>query len=289
MGCSKGFGPLKLCRVVIVSLQHRYWGNTPGKPDVLLLHGLLGSSRNWQGVGNKLSRYCNVAALDQRNHGTSPHHSSMTYPSLVADVVAWLDAMEIGQIHLVGHSMGGKVCMYLACRYPERVSSLTVVDIAPRAYPPRWEKEFAAMQRMPVQHFTRRSEAEDWLKEEVRDWAFRKFLVSNLEREEAGGFRWIVNLDILQAALPNLFHQVPDDGQRYAGPVLYMRGSESRFVTEGDYAMIRAFFPAVQLKTIPEAGHNVHFDQADLFVQSLQNHIRAVDQRPESSVQSPKS
>jgi pimeloyl-ACP methyl ester carboxylesterase len=263
--------------VDIVSLQHRYWGKEPGNPEVLLLHGLLGSSRNWQGVGNKLSRHLNTAALDQRNHGTSPHHSKMDYPSLAADVEAWLDAMEIEQIHLVGHSMGGKVSMYFACRFPERVSSLTVVDIAPRAYPPRWETEFAAMQRMPVQHFTRRSEAEEWLMEDVRDWAFRKFLVSNLERDDAGGFRWIVNLDILQAALPNLFQQVPEDGQRYDGPTLYMRGERSRFVLDDDFSMIRCFFPKVQLRTIPEAGHNVHFDQADLFVQSLLDHIRSTE------------
>ncbi len=287
LGCRKYFSALKLSAVDIVELQHRYWGETPGKADVLLLHGLLGSSRNWQGVGNKLSRHCNVAALDQRNHGTSPHHTSMTYPSLAMDVIGWLDKMEIEKIHLVGHSMGGKVGMYLACRYPQRISSLTVVDIAPRAYPPRWEKEFAAMQRMPVQHFSRRSEAEEWLAQDVHDWAFRKFLVSNLEREDSGGFRWMVNLDILQAALPNLFNQVPDDGQQYTGPVLYMRGEHSRFVADSDFSMIRGFFPKVQLKTIPDAGHNVHFDQAELFVQSLLGIVLSRDPisipRPDSS------
>ena len=130
------------------------------------------------------------------------------------------------------------------------------------------------MQRMPVQHFTRRSEAEEWLLDDVRDWAFRKFLVSNLERDDTGGFRWIVNLDILQAALPNLFRQIPEDKQQYTGPVLFIRGEQSRFILDNDMEMIRGFFPIVRLKTVAEAGHNVHFDQADIFVETVLHHIQ---------------
>jgi len=197
----------------------------------------------------------------------------MDYPSMAADVLRWLDGRELERVHLVGHSMGGKVSMYLACRYPERVASLTVVDIAPRAVPPRWEKEFTLMREMPIGDFQRRSEAEAWLEGEIRDWAFRKFLVSNLERDDDGNFRWIINLEILHQALPNLFQQVPADGQRFEGPVLFIKGEKSRFIQDDDREMILHFFPFARLETVAEAGHNVHFDQPDAFVRLISNFI----------------
>jgi pimeloyl-ACP methyl ester carboxylesterase len=235
---------------------------------------MLGSARNWQSAGRKLAESFRVDAIDLRNHGASPHDPRMDYPSMSADVNAWLDSRELPAVHLVGHSMGGKVAMYLACRYPEKVASLTVVDIASRAYPPRWEKEFAAMQAMPVAHFTKRLDAEEWLEKDIRDWAFRKFLVSNLERSPDGGFHWVINLDILQAALPRLFIQVPEEGRHFEGPVLFIRGGDSRFFEDGDLRMVRQFFPSATLQTIAGAGHNVHFDQPEAFVKAVRAHIR---------------
>ena len=257
----------------VVDLAERAMGGRNEAPAILLLHGLLGSSRNWQTVGNKLAASFRVFALDLRNHGSSAHDPHMDYPSMAADVMAWMNKNGFKKLHILGHSMGGKVSMYLACHYPDRFHSLTVVDIAPRAYPPRWEREFAVMRRMPVHHFSKRQEAEEWLEADISDWAFRKFLVSNLERDPAGGFRWIVNLGILESALPNLFRQIPEPGQGYDGPVLFLRGAKSKFVSDSDFPMIQGFFPRASLITVEDAGHNVHFDQADRFVEELTSHI----------------
>jgi len=256
--------------------QRKFGGDMDGTP-LILLHGLLGSSRNWQTSGRMLAEYRPVTALDLRNHGESPHDARMDYPVMAADVLAWMDREEAGPAHLLGHSMGGKVAMYLVTHYPERFLSLTVVDIAPRAYPPRWEREFTVMRKMPVGEFARRSEAEQWLESEISDWAFRKFLVTNLERLPEGGFRWIVNLETLQGALPNLFRQIPEDGACYGGPVLFLRGERSRFVSEEDVPMMRRFFPDSSLETITQAGHNVHFDQPEAFVDRLVKHLREAE------------
>lgn len=256
-----------------VDIAHRHMGGAQAAAPVILLHGLLGSARNWQSAGRLLAQDFRVYALDLRNHGESPHDPVMNYPAMAADVRAWLDRQALRRVHIVGHSMGGKVAMHLATRLPERVISLTVVDISPRAYPPRWERELEAMQRMPVAQFTKRLEAEQWLEDYIRDWAFRKFLVSNLERAPAGGFQWVVNLDILQAALPNLFQQVPEEGWRFDGRTLFVRGGNSRFIEESDLAMIRRLFPFARLETVEDAGHNVHFDQPEAFVRVIKQHM----------------
>lgn len=260
-----------------VELAHRGFGADGEGMPLVLLHGLLGSSRNWQTAARILGKRRPVFALDLRNHGESPHHQRMDYPAMAGDVRAWLERQALKEVHLLGHSMGGKVAMQLACGHPEGIRSLTVVDIAPRAYPPRWEREFDAMRRMPVERFASRQEAERWLEEDIRDWAFRKFLVSNLERREAGGFRWIVNLAILEASLTHLFEQVPKPGERFDKPVLFLRGGRSRFVEEADLEMAGRFFPDCRLETVPEAGHNVHFDAPEAFSQHVEAHLKAAE------------
>src|SRR3954463_6298887 len=103
-----------------VKLFHRDLGGTD-KPPLILLHGMLGSSRNWQTAGAELSEHFHVCALDLRNHGKSPHADHMSYDEMLDDVLAWLDEHEVSCATVVGHSMGGKIAMLLACRHPARV------------------------------------------------------------------------------------------------------------------------------------------------------------------------
>ncbi len=236
---------------------------------MVILHGLLGSSRNWAGLLKTLGKDLACHALDLRNHGQSPHAASMDYGELVADVRAYLDKAGLERVALVGHSLGGKVAMALACASPERVSHLLVVDIAPKPYPPRWEKEFAAMRALPVAEMKSRAEAEAALEPAVSDWAFRKFLLTNLGRREGGGFEWTVNLPLLEASLPALFEHPLAAEDHYAGPTLFLRGEHSRFVRDEDVARIEAHFPQATLETIAGAGHNVHFDQPAAFEKAL--------------------
>lgn len=257
-----------------VTLKERNYGGPKDGEPVILLHGLLGSSRNWQSLARLLVDRYRVTALDLRNHGSSPHSSTMDYPHMAADVREWLQGR---QAHVIGHSMGGKVAMLLACTSPDSVKSLTVIDIAPRAYPARWQAEFAAMQRLPVERLRSRAEAEQLLESDISDWAFRKFLVTNLERMEGGGFRWIINLETLTKTLGALFQQVPTAGMSYDGPTLFATGSRSRFVDSSDHEHIRSFFRDCRIEEIRDAGHNVHFDQPAALMKLLDQHlIRAV-------------
>lgn len=255
-----------------VALAERDFGGPAGGEPVVLLHGLLGSSRNWQSLARLLAEGYRVTALDLRNHGMSPHAEAMDYAVMAADVRAWLGGRRV---HLVGHSMGGKVAMQLACEAPVCVKTLTVVDIAPRAYPARWQAEFAAMRRLPVEDLASRAEAEAFLEKDIPDWAFRKFLVTNLERKEEGGFRWVIALATLEAALPALFQQVPRHGQAYDGPTLFVRGARSRFIEPSDIAPIRDFFKSARVETVSDAGHNVHFDQPSAMAALLMDHFVA--------------
>lgn len=249
-------------------LFHRDLGGD-GNPPLVILHGLLGSSRNWQTVGRDLAGAFHVFALDLRNHGGSPHADEMTYEAMVGDVIAWLDAQGLPRVTLMGHSMGGKVAMLLACRHPARVERLIIVDVAPKDY--FWaahRAEFAAMNELDLEHLASRGEAELSFEARVNDWAMRKFLATNLERAPEGGqrWRWIVNLPVLTAALSALEKNPLGPEDRFEGATLLVVGGKSRYFAAEDHANVLKHFPNAKVETIAESGHNPHMEAREAFV-----------------------
>ncbi len=255
-----------------------------GKRPLVLLHGLLGSGRNWQTVGTGLAEAAggaNVWALDMRNHGKSPWSEGMDYDAMAADVLAWFDASGLGAVDLMGHSMGGKVAMVLACRRPERVRRLAVVDIAPKDYLSHGHRaEFAAMHELRLSELRSRGEAELKMEGRVPDWAMRKFLTTNLEQDATGGWRWIVNLPVLTAALPALEANPLAADEGFAGPAVFVRGGRSRYVEDADLPGIRCRFPAARIETLAAAGHNPHMETRAEFCAVVGAFLAAGGQEP---------
>jgi esterase len=251
-----------------VPLFERDFGGE-GTPPFVILHGMLGSSRNWQTVGADLAAARRTFALDLRNHGRSPHAEAMTYEAMAADVLAWMDGRGIGSAELVGHSMGGKVAMLLACRHPARVARLVVVDIAPKPYAwPAHRLEYAAMRGLDLSSLRSRAEAESRLERDVPDWALRKFLASSLERTP-DGWAWQFNLPVLASALPELERNPLQDTDRYPGPVLFLVGGRSAYVRPGDEGAIRSHFPKAHIEVLAQSGHNPHIEARPQFVTAV--------------------
>ncbi|MFA5263652.1 MAG: alpha/beta fold hydrolase [Opitutaceae bacterium] len=247
-------------------LFHRDFG-APGLPPLVILHGLLGSSRNWQVTGRDLASRFHVFALDLRNHGASPHDNAAGFEAMMADVVEWLDRQELSRVTLMGHSLGGKVAMLLACRHPERVERLVVVDMAPKdSVSIAHRAEFAAMCELRLDSLGSRAEAELHLESRVPDWAKRKFLLTNLECDEQGRWRWLVNLPALAGSLPELEMNPLAPGDRFTGSALFIVGGKSNYVDAGDFPAIGAHFPAARVEVLPDSGHNPHMDDRDAFV-----------------------
>ena len=252
-----------------VALFHRDLGGS-GEPPIVLLHGMLGSSRNWQVAGRELAASRRVFALDMRNHGFSPHSGEMTYDAMAADVAAWLDANGIKSAELVGHSMGGKVAMLLACRQPWRVGRLVVVDIAPKGYHwPAYRQEYAAMNAIDLETLRSRAQAEAQMESQVPEWSMRKFLTTNLERLDGGGWRWMVNLPVLSASIAEFERNPIAEADRFDGPALFIAGGRSRYVLPGDEATILRHFPSARIETIASSGHNPHIEARDAFVRAV--------------------
>ncbi|MCY4147338.1 MAG: 2-succinyl-6-hydroxy-2,4-cyclohexadiene-1-carboxylate synthase [Chloroflexi bacterium] len=104
-----------------------------GQP-LLLLHGFTGDHSVWQGIAPALGASHQLIMPDLPGHGRSDSPASAEawrMFSVAADLISLLDALEIPQSHLLGYSMGGRLALYLALRYPRRCISLTLESAAP--------------------------------------------------------------------------------------------------------------------------------------------------------------
>ncbi len=238
-------------------------------PPLVLLHGLFGQAQNWGGIQKALAPGHRVLALDLRNHGQSPHDAAMDYPSMAADVEETLAAAAALPATVLGHSMGGKVAMWLALTQPSAVSRLVVADIAPVDYPPGLRGHIAAMQAVPLAPGLTRREADAALAAGVPHAAERGFLLQSL-RFEQDPPRWRLNLPAIAAAMPAIEGFAPPPGARYDGPVLFLGGENSRYIQPKHRAAILALFPRAQFATVPRAGHWLHAENPKDFLSAVQ-------------------
>ena len=110
-----------------VRLRYAYKGDANGTP-VIMLHGFTDSWFSFSTVAPLLDSKYRVYILDQRGHGDSDRPvGGYAMQQFAADVVAFMDAMNLKQAVIVGHSMGSFVAQHVAIEAPERVSKLVLV------------------------------------------------------------------------------------------------------------------------------------------------------------------
>ncbi|WP_018155519.1 alpha/beta fold hydrolase [Demetria terragena] len=249
-------------------------------PRIAFCHGLFGQGRNWNQIAKGLADDFRVSLVDLPDHGKSPWSESFSYVGMADTLAAELGELAPGEKWtLVGHSMGGKVAMLVALRHPDLLERLGVVDISPVSYGGlrAFGKYVMGMRSIDLESISSRSEAEASLQERVPDATVRGFLLQNLRRDD-GGFAWQMNLTLLGDSLSKLGDWPADaisTGTTYGGPVLWVAGAESAYVTtEYDDAM-RRLFPRAQLITIKRAGHWVHSEQPEVFLAVLRRYLTA--------------
>lgn len=248
-----------------------HWASQGQGTPLLILHGLFGSLDNWATQSRLLGAEFEVLAVDLRNHGRSPHHDVMTYPAMAGDVAAFLDRAGRRWVDVLGHSLGGKVAMQLALSDPARVRRLIVVDIAPIPYPERHDDVLAALRAVRLGEVASRTDADRQLAASVEEPMLRAFLLKNLVRVRGEGYRWRINLDAIERAQTDL-SQAPA-GVPFSGPTLFVRGENSDYLPPALTPAMAGLFPHAVVKTIRNAGHWPHFDQAGAFHQVVRRFL----------------
>jgi pimeloyl-ACP methyl ester carboxylesterase len=259
-------------------------------PRVVFVHGLFGQGRNWTTIAKGLADRHRVTLVDLPDHGHSPWSDRVDYLDMAGRLAEEL-ASYGEPVTLVGHSMGGKVAMQLALRRPELLRALVVVDIAPVEYPLKggrtddpdeeaspFAEYIAAMRAIDLDRLTGRSEADRALEDVVPSRMVRGFLLQNLEREGTAGWRWRLNLAVLERDLDRLrgFPE-PPPGARFDGPVLWLAGASSHYVLDRDRDRMDELFPQTRLVRVKNAGHWVHSEQPEIVLQTLRRFLDRVE------------
>ena len=245
-------------------LHHLHRGEGP---PVILLHGLFGSAANLGMVARGLAERFSVYSLDLPNHGRSPRREAMGYPDMARDVAEFIRGRDLAPCHVLGHSMGGKVAMQLALQDPELVNRLVVADIAPVQYPPHHDAVLAGLDAVAAARPTDRRSADAVLSEHVMEAGVRAFLLKSWQKQDDGQWDWLINVAAVKGNYPRLgeANVPPEPGGTYAGPTLFIIGSESDYVGPQHREAILALLPAAEVKIIQGTGHWLHAEKPAVF------------------------
>ena len=251
-----------------MKLHYRTAGE--GKP-LFIIHGLFGSSDNWQTLGKRFAETYKVYFVDQRNHGHSPHTDDFNYDLMVADLYELVTDLGEKKINIIGHSMGGKTAIGFAAKHPELVDKMVIADISHKAYPMHHDTILEGLNALDLSVIKSRGEAETRLKEYIAEPGVRQFLLKNLYWVEPGQLAWRINLPVLNKTIENILHEISFDV--IETPALFIRGELSNYILESDFENIRQKFPNAEILTLKNVGHWVHAEAPDEFYQAVMNFI----------------
>lgn len=275
---------------------------------VVLCHGLFGSKQNWRSLGKSIAQRLAVPvyAVDLRNHGTSPHTSSMRYDEMAKDLIRFFEDHKIKQAILTGHSMGGKTVQSMALDKDvpnDFIRYLISVDMSPARGP--LSKEFAQyvqkMCEIEEKQCSSRQEADKVLEEVEPELGIRQFLLTNLTRapgsdhwtfripiktiggileEQIGDFPYEDEQGLMrkadEALAERLGKQFTSTKQRptsrWDGETLFIKGANSKYINKRNIPICDALFPKAKHATL-QTGHWVQAEKPNEFVDEMVNFV----------------
>jgi pimeloyl-ACP methyl ester carboxylesterase len=247
-------------------------------PPVVLLHGVTGHARSWDGEGAALADRYRVLALDQRGHGDSdpPPDADYTMASLSADLAAFVDALGLPTFAIVALSLGGRVAMHYAGTHPDRVTRLVVVDIGPDIAPAGRTRVGQIMSHAP-ERFDTLEDIVAYLRANnprYTDALLRARVEHGVRPLPGGGFTWKYDRGLRELVRSGRWSDPIDLWPAWtalACPTLLVRGAESDILTADIAKKMIEAQPRARLVEVPHAGHTVPGDQPEGFVKLLRD------------------
>ena len=248
-----------------MKLHYRKIG-VKGEP-LFILHGLFGSSDNWQTLAKEFSENYTVYLVDQRNHGRSPHTIEFNYDLMVEDFAELVNDLDLESINLIGHSMGGKTAIGFAAEYPELIKKLIVVDISHKQYPMHHDQIIEGLKSIDLTIIKTRGAADKQLSQYIENSSVRQFLLKNLYWESKGQLGWRINVPVLSNRIEEIIEEIYFN--EIETPTLFIRGGVSDYIVESDFEELNHKFPNHKMVTAKNAGHWVHAEAPELFYNSV--------------------
>jgi pimeloyl-ACP methyl ester carboxylesterase len=249
-----------------VRLHYLDWGND-GAPTLVLLHGFTGHAHQWDFFADEWRRDHHVLALDQRGHGDSDAADRYGSGPMVEDLGAFLDALALDRVTLLGMSMGGINALIYTAMQADRVDRLVLGDVGP-------EIALAGLQRIR-QHVASRDtfasvdEAFEWelaRNPRATPWMLRARVEGNIKQLPDGHVTWKYDA-ALRDGTATRTDTAPDEQwalwSAITVPTLLVRGAESDVLSTDIAERMLASQPNAELITIEDAGHTLTTDQPE--------------------------
>ncbi|CAI6516443.1 AIS_HP2_G0019250.mRNA.1.CDS.1 [Saccharomyces cerevisiae] len=256
--------------------------NETPKPPIIILHGLFGNKLNNRSIGRNLNKQLgrDVYLLDLRNHGSSPHSPVHNYSAMSEDVRHFIANHRLnahGGPIIVGHSMGGKVAMMLVLKNPQLCSMMVCIENAPVSLRPNAEFVDYIRALMEIVNDNGKTiqtlkQADEYLAGRIGgNELVRRFLLTTLKRVTIDGsspsssytFQERIPLSTLKDAIVKgeiAAWPLDPAHERWTGPALFIRATQSHYVVDEYLPLIGAFFPRFETRDI-DAGHWVNAEK----------------------------
>jgi len=250
------------------------WSITSKKlPTLVLVHGLLGSQRNWGRLVKSLGDIRNILTLDLRGHGESAHGGPYTIEQCSTDLAAVLEELKIEKIDLLGHSFGGRVALFFAGSHPEKLDKLIIEDTSD-TLKEEAKEDLIKMLDDVQPPFTSKSHAREVLKGTFSDQMLVEFLYTNLKEIAARKVDWIFDLAGMKELIQEMVETpLTDHLKKIHAPTLLVRGENSTHLSSEDFKNMGKALSNSQSTEIKNAGHWIHAENFKDFIGALEGFL----------------
>jgi esterase len=194
------------------------------------------------------------------------------------------EELKINRFILAGHSMGGKVAVNFAMKWPEKINSLIIIDISPFRSVDAEGKFYMEHKQIlesilstDLSEAVSRTDVEAVLAGKIESEKTRGFILKNLQRTDEKTFTWKMNVRSLYDNLERIVDGIPRptrDTEAVTGfPVIFIRGENSDYLPEDELIAIKRLFPAVEIVTVKNAGHWVHSERPDAIIDIIKKQL----------------
>ncbi|MGF1712491.1 alpha/beta fold hydrolase [Vibrio kagoshimensis] len=237
---------------------------------IVLIHGLFGNLDNLGLLARDLRSDHQVLSIDLRNHGQSFHSDQHNYLEMARDVVNLLNTLELTDVTIIGHSMGGKVAMALT--QLTTIRQLVVLDMAPVAYQQhRHDNVFAGLQAVIEAKPVSRSGALTVLAKHIEIDGVRQFLTKSLFKSEQGIMEWRFNVASLLSNYSRIIGWEPID--KTSVKTLLIKGGDSDYLTAEHQAAVQQQFSNAKAHVIANTGHWLHAEKPAEVLRAIRKFI----------------
>lgn len=256
------------------------------KTPLVFLHGLFGNKSNSRTVSRWLSKDRESYLVDLRCHGDSPAMTPFNYHTLAMDVGKLIEDEIKEPVIIIGHSMGGRTGMALSLERKDLVKGLISVDASP-SNRPIGHSPFGTYLRvyneMNGKKFKSLKECDEYLSKFEKNKAVRQFLLTNMKPNESEDgssgsdkyYKCRLPINILRRGI-DAVGEWPYENVRYNGPTLFIRGTESPYISDEMIPTIGKYFPSFTMEDI-QCGHWVMGEKPQEFTERVQQWLNMKD------------